>query len=75
MNELIFMQSTLYPYPILTKLEFTSQIFEKKKNSNIKFHENSPIGPEVLHADRQTNRRIDGHDEGNSRFSQFCERA
>jgi len=29
------------------------------------------VGAELFHADGQT----DGHDEGNSRFSQFCERA
>jgi hypothetical protein len=63
------MQSTHYSYPILKKTEFSSQIFEKY--SNIKFHENLSIGAEMLHADR----RIDRHDEGNSRFLQFCERA
>jgi hypothetical protein len=31
----------------------------------------SPVGAELLRVDR----RIDGHDEDNSRFSQFCERA
>jgi len=30
-----------------------------------------PMGAELLHADGQTG----GHDEANSRFSQFCERA
>ena len=30
-----------------------------------------PVGAELLHADRWT----DGHDEANSRFSQFCEQA
>jgi hypothetical protein len=30
-----------------------------------------PVGAELLHADRRRNR----HDEANSRFSQFCERA
>ena len=30
------------PPPILMKLEFSQQIFEKK-NSNIKFHENPPV--------------------------------
>jgi hypothetical protein len=28
-----------------------------------------PVGAELFHADGQTN----GHDEANSRFSQFCE--
>jgi len=30
-----------------------------------------PVGAELLHADKRT----DGHDEANSRFPQFCERA
>jgi hypothetical protein len=30
-----------------------------------------PVGAELFHADRRT----DGHDEANSRFSQFYERA
>jgi hypothetical protein len=47
------------------KLEFSKQVSEKY--SNIKFHENRPVGAELFHADR--------HEEANSRFSQFCERA
>jgi hypothetical protein len=43
------------------KLEPSRHIFEK--SSNIKFQ----VGAELFHAD--------GHDEANSRFSQFCERA
>jgi len=34
-----------------------------------------PVGAEFFHADRQKDVRTDGHDEANSRFSQFCERA
>jgi len=45
------------------KLEFSRQIFEKY--SDIKFNENLSIG----------SRRTNGHDEANSRFSQFCIRA
>ena len=37
---LIFMYSTRYTCPILMKLEFSRQIFEKY--CNIKFHENPP---------------------------------
>jgi hypothetical protein len=33
------------------------------------------VGAEVFHADGRTGRRTDRHDEANSRFSQFCERA
>jgi hypothetical protein len=34
-----------------------------------------PVGAELLHADGWIDRRTDGHDEANSRFSQFCERS
>jgi hypothetical protein len=52
---------------ILTKFEFSRQIFEKY--SNIKFHQNPSNGKP------SRSMRTDGHDEANSRFSQFCERA
>ena len=59
-----------YPYscPILMKLEFSRQIFEK--SSNIKFHETPSSGSRVVPCVR-----TDRHDEANSSFSQFCERA
>jgi len=34
-----------------------------------------PVSAELFHWDRQTDGRTDRHDEANSRFSQFCERA
>jgi hypothetical protein len=34
-----------------------------------------PVAAELFHADRRTDGRTDRHDEVNSRFSQFCERA
>jgi hypothetical protein len=49
-------------------IELARQIFEKKYLS-IKFHEICPLGAELFHADRQTDR----HDEANNLFSQFCE--
>ena len=58
--------------PILMEFEFSLQIVEKY--SNIKFHENPSSGSWVVprgHSGGQTER----HDEANSRFSQFCERA
>jgi hypothetical protein len=59
------------------ELQLSWQIFEKF--SNILFHENPPVGAELFHVDwrldRQTNGRKDRYDEGNSRFSQFCESA
>jgi hypothetical protein len=63
--ENIFMQSTRFSCRILTKLEFSPQIFEKV--SNIKFHQVCRVGAALSHADRQTDRgadgRTDGHDE------------
>jgi hypothetical protein len=53
------------------KLEFSGQIFEK--SSNIKFHENPSSGSRVVPCG-QTDGRTDRRDEGNSRFSQLCER-
>ena len=53
------------------KLEFSWQIFEKKKNTqNSNFMKIRPVGAEFFHADRRT----DWHDEASSRFPQFCER-
>ena len=50
--------------PILMKLEYSGQIFEKYLD--IKFHENSFSGSQVV-----TCGRTDWHDEANSLFSQF----
>jgi hypothetical protein len=58
-----------YSCQILMKLEFSRRIFEVY--SNAKFHENHPVGAELFHLDGQTDR----HDEANSRFLKFCERA
>jgi hypothetical protein len=33
------------------------------------------VGTDLFHADGRTDRQTDTHDEANSRFSQFCERA
>jgi len=33
------------------------------------------VGAELLHAEGHSDTRTDRHDEANSRFSQFCERA
>jgi len=54
---------------ILTKLEFSRQVFEKQSISD--FMTIHRVGDEMFHADGQTER----HDEDNSRFSQFCEGA
>jgi hypothetical protein len=53
---------------VTKKLEFSPQIFGK--SSNTKFHQNPSGGSRVV-----PYRSTDKHDEGNSRFSQFLERA
>jgi len=65
---LVFMCSTRYSCPILIKLEFSQQIFEKY--STIKFHENPSSGSRFFSCGQR-----DRQDEANSRFSQFFERA
>jgi hypothetical protein len=55
------------------ELGFSRQIFEKAQiRSLIKI---LPVGAELFHADGETDGWTDGHDETNSRFLQFCERA
>jgi hypothetical protein len=44
--------SARYSSPIVKKLEFSREFFEKY--SNIKFHENPPIGAALFYADRRT---------------------
>ena len=66
------MQSARYSYQILMKLEFSLQIFKKKKKSQISnFIKIRPMRSELFHVDG----RSDGHDEANSLSSQFRERA
>jgi hypothetical protein len=52
------------------KLKFSRQIFGEGKNSNMKFHQNPSSRSRVFPCGRK-----DTHDEANSRFSQFRERA
>ena len=63
-----------YCCQILTKVEFSRQIFDK--TSTFKFHENPPSGSGVVPCGR-TDGRTDGetHDEANSRFLRFHQRA
>ena len=62
------MLSTHNSFQILIELGFSRHILEKY--SNIKFHENPSSGSLVFPREQ-----TDRHDEANSRFSQFCERA
>ena len=48
----VFTQSTRYSRPILMKLEFSRQSFEKYPN--IKIMKILPMGAEVFHVDGQT---------------------
>ena len=67
MVNIVYWSSCKVTVQILMKLEFSRQIFEK--SSHIKFNESSSSGSRVV-----PRGRTDRHDEGNSRFSQFCER-
>jgi len=67
---LVFVESTGYSCLILMKIKFSLDIFEKY--SNIKFHEYPSRGSRVIPCG-QADRRTDGNDETNSRFSQFCD--
>jgi len=63
---LVFMLSTHYFFPVLKKLEFSQQIFEKY--STINFHENLFSGTRIVPCDQ-----TDRHNEV-THFSQFCKR-
>ena len=55
------------------KIVFSRQLF--KKVLDTKFYQIRPMRAELFHADgradRQTDGRMDWHDDANSRFSQF----
>jgi hypothetical protein len=57
-----------YCCQILMKVEFSRQIFDK--HSAVKFHEDPPSGSGVVPYGR-----TDTHDEANSRFLRFYQRA
>ena len=61
-----------YSCSILMELEFSGQISEKQ--SNIIFRENPSSGSQVLPSCGQMERQTDKHEEGYSRFPQFCEK-
>jgi len=64
---LFFINSTRYSCPILMKLEFSRQVFEKY--SNIRFHKNPSSGSRVVPCGQ-----MGRHEEALCCFSQFCER-
>jgi hypothetical protein len=66
------MASIPYSCQILMKTEFFRQIFQKYLN--VKFNENLYSGNSVVSCGRK-DRRIDTHDEANSRFLHLCTRA
>jgi len=69
---LVIMGSTRYSSQILMKLEFSRQIFETY--TNIKLYEKPSTRSRVVLC-RRDDGRTEGHDETNSRFSQFYESA
>ena len=69
---LVFMYSTLYSCPILMKLEFFQQTFEKSPDT--KFNENPSSWTRVVPC-RWKDGQTDRHDKANSHFSQFCKHA
>jgi hypothetical protein len=64
------MLRTCYSCRILVKLEISRQIFKKKKNSDINFHQRRSSGSRAVSCG-WTDGRKDRYDEANSRFSQF----
>jgi hypothetical protein len=46
-----------------------------KKSQISSFIKIRPVEAELFHADKRRDGMTDGHDEANSHFSQFCERA
>jgi hypothetical protein len=67
---LVFIWSARYSCQVVMKPEFSRHVFENTQISNCN-KKNRPVGAELFHADRRTDR----HDEANSGFQQFCERA
>jgi len=67
----VFTWSTRYPCQILMKLEFSPQIFKNHLNAIYSLKSFQWKSSCSMRSDRRTDR----HDEANSRFSQFCERA
>jgi len=66
------MLGSFWSRPISMRFEFSRQIFEK--SSKIKFHDNQSNWRQVIACGR-TEGQTDRHDDANSRFSQFWERA
>ena len=66
------MQSVSHFCQIQMKLYFLDR-FSGKNPKISNFMKIRPVGAELVHAERETNGQT--HDEANSRFSQFCERA
>jgi len=58
-----------YPCRMLKKVDFPRHIFNSRQIIN--FNRIRSVGAELFHTDGQTDR----HDEANSRYLEFCERA
>jgi hypothetical protein len=73
---LVFMLITRYSCPILIKLWFSRQIFEKSSKNNTSRNSLQWEPSCFMRTDRRTDERMEGQrnrlDETNIRFSQFC---
>ena len=69
---MVFVQNARYYCPNLMKFEFSRQIFEKYSDEI--FREN-PSNESRVVPFRQAGGQTDRHEEADSRFSQFSERA
>jgi len=70
--------SLLVKYPLfLSDFYKTSVFFDRllKNTQILNLVKIRPMGAELFHAEGRTERQTDGHDEANSRFSKFRERA
>ena len=72
----VYWYSCKVPF-ILVRIWWNSNFIDRfSKNFPMSnFMKIRPVGAELFHADRQTDGQTGRHDEANSRFSQFCERA
>jgi hypothetical protein len=56
-------------------MKIVSSVQISKNTKLLNFMKICSVEAELLHVERQTDRQMDGHDEANSRLSQFCKRA
>ena len=66
------MSNTRHSYRILVKLEFSREIFKKKKTLKYQISKKiRPVGPGLFYAEKLTDGRTDTRDNSKDRFLQF----